>query len=197
MIISFENAAARELCKKLIQEERNHKAKLKVPMMISSTRKMNMVSNLTLHEVLKEAIQKEVLSRFLYVGLRQRVKNAGSKEAFHILAEQEEMHQRFLEDYLHGKIKEGALSPGLVVDYKIVDCLDQPEISPTMDIKEVFNLAVNREKASHDLYLNLAAIHPNGYIKHIMEDIAAQELEHKKHVESLYVEVAFPQTNGG
>ncbi|MCR4394423.1 MAG: hypothetical protein NUV31_08655, partial [Dehalococcoidales bacterium] len=68
-----------------------------------------MVKQLTLVEVLEEAIQKEIISRFLYVGLRQRVKNQASKDAFQALADQEEMHQRFLEDYLHGKIKEGAL----------------------------------------------------------------------------------------
>jgi len=158
---------------------------------------MVMVTQLTLREVLEEAIHKEVLSRFLYIGLRQRVKNQASKDAFQALAEQEEAHQHILEDYLHGKLKEGALSSGLVVDYKIAECLDQPEISPTMEIKEVFLMAAHREKAAHDLYASLSAIHPNGKIKHLLEDLSAQELEHKQHLENLYSETAFPQTDGG
>jgi rubrerythrin len=156
-----------------------------------------MVSSLTLWEVLQAAIQKEVMSRFLYVGLRQRVKDPAAKEAFRLLAEQEQLHQQVLESMLHGKHKEGALGNGLVVDYKITDCLDQPEISPTMELKEVFLVAAKKEKAAHDLYANLAAIHPNGQIKHILEDLAGQEMEHKNRVEALYTEVAFPQTDGG
>ncbi len=156
-----------------------------------------MVTSLTLWEVLQAAIQNEVMSRFLYIGLRQRVKNPAAKEAFRILADQEQSHQQVLEDILHGKLKAGALSNGLVVDYKIADCLEQPEISPTMELKEVFLVAAKKEKAAHELYKNLAAIHPGGQIKQLLEDLAKQELEHKNKVESLYNEVAFPQTDGG
>jgi rubrerythrin len=156
-----------------------------------------MVDQMTLHEVLESAIQKEILSRFLYVGLRQRVKNPASKEAFQSLAEQEEVHQQVLEDYLHGRLKEGALDTDIVVDYKIADCLDQPEISPTMEISEVFLLAAKKEKAAHDLYANLSAIHSNGTVKHLLDNLAMQELEHKNRLETLYTEVAFPQTDGG
>jgi rubrerythrin len=156
-----------------------------------------MESNLTLREVLEASIQKEIMSRFLYIGLRQRMKNQAAKEAFSLLADQEETHQKILEDYLHGKMKEGALSSNLVVDYKIADCLDQPEITPSMELKEVFLVAAQKEKAAHDLYFNLAAIHPNGQVKHLLVDLAGQEMEHKNRVESLYSEVAFPQTDGG
>lgn len=156
-----------------------------------------MVTQLTLREVLEEAIRKEIMSRFLYIGLRQRMKNRASKDAFQLLAEQEESHQRILEDYLRGKYKEGSLSPGLVVDYKVAECLDQPEISPTMEIKEVFLMAAHREKAAHELYKSLSAIHPNGQVKHLLETLSAQELEHKSRLETIYTEVAFPQTDGG
>jgi rubrerythrin len=155
------------------------------------------MKQLTLGEVLEGAIQKEVISRFLYVGLRQRVKKQAAKDAFQALADQEEVHQKVLEDYLHGKIKEGALHTDVAVDYKIADCLNQPEITPTMDLEEVFLLAANKEKASHDLYMGLAEIHPKGQIRHLLEDLAAQEIAHKHRVETLYTEVAFPQTDGG
>ncbi len=156
-----------------------------------------MATQLTLREVLESAIQKEVMSRFLYVGLRQRMKKQASKDAFQNLAEQEEVHQHILENYLHGKLKEGNLDIGLVMDYKIADCLDQPEVSPTMELKDVFLLAAKKEKASHDLYAHLSAIHPNGTVKHLLENLASQELEHKNRIETIYTEVAFPQTDGG
>ena len=156
-----------------------------------------MATQLTLHEVLEGAIQKEIMSRFLYISLRQKVKNKASKEAFQDLADQEEVHQRALEDYLHGKIKEGTLNDNLVVDYKIADCLDQPEISPTMGLQDVFLLAAKKEQAAYDLYSGLAEIHPSGQVRILLQNLASQEKEHKIRVESLYVEAAFPQTDGG
>jgi rubrerythrin len=158
---------------------------------------MEMVDQLTLHELLESAIQQEVMSRFLYISLRQRMKSQATKDAFQGLADEEEVHQRVLEDYLHGRIKEGGLNDKLVIDYKITDCLNQPAVSPTMDLKEVFHLAAIKEKASHDLYNGLATIHPNGEVKRLLENLASQELEHKKRVEDLYLESAFPQTDGG
>jgi rubrerythrin len=156
-----------------------------------------MTPQLTLNEVLEGAIQKEVFSRFLYVGLRQKMKSQASKDAFKILADQEEIHQHVLEDYLHGKTKEGALSSKQDIDYKIADCLDQPEILPTMDLKDVFLLAAKKEKASHDLYHQLAEIHPEGIIKNLLNELSVQEIEHKQRIETIYTEVAFPQTDGG
>ena len=151
-----------------------------------------MDNRLTLKEVLEGAIQKEIMSRFLYIGLRQRVKKQASRDLFQTLAEQEEVHQRILEDLFHGQFKEGALSFGLIVDRKIAEYLDQQEISPMMDISEVFLLAAHKEKLSHDLYACLSEIYPNGQIKHLLADLAVQELEHKNSLESLYSEVTSP-----
>ena len=106
-----------------------------------------METQLTLKEVLEQAIQKEIASRFLYSGLRQRVNNPSAKDALESLAGQELKHQQFLEDYLKGNLKDGFLHSGLVVDYKIADHLNQPEIELTMELKEVFQLAGLREKA--------------------------------------------------
>jgi len=155
------------------------------------------MAELTLWELLEGAIKKEMMSRFLYIGLRQRVKNQASKDAFQALADQEEKHQHILEDYLHGKFKEGALKSGTTVDYKIAEYLDQPEITPTMNLKDVFLIAANKEKAAHDLYVRLADMHPAGKVRDLLRELGEQELEHKQQVEELYTEVAFPQTDGG
>ena len=156
-----------------------------------------MVTQLTLKEVLGRAIQKEIESRHLYSGLRQKMTDEAAKDAFQELARQEQGHQQLLEQYLHGELMGGTLSRGQVMDYKITEHFNQPEISPDMKLKDTFLLAANREKASHELYLGLARIHPAGEVKRLLERLAAQELGHKQRVEFLYTEVAFPQTNGG
>lgn len=156
-----------------------------------------MVTQLTLKEVLGKAIQKEIESRLLYASLSEKMSDRAAKDAFQELARQEQGHQNWLEQYLRGDLKEGALSSGQAIDYKIAEHLEQPEISPDMRLEDAFLLAANREKSSHEFYLSLARIHPAGEVKGLLERLASQELEHKQGVEFLYTEVAFPQTNGG
>jgi len=156
-----------------------------------------MVTQLTLKEVLGKAVRKEIESQYLYRDLSQKMTDEAAKDAFQELARQEQGHQQLLEQYLRGELKGGTLSSGQTIDYKIAEHFEQPEISSDTKLKDVFLLAANREKASHEFYLSLAQIHPTGEVKRLIEGLAAQELEHKQRVEFLYTEVAFPQTNGG
>jgi len=156
-----------------------------------------MATQFTLNDILGKAIQKEIGSRLLYIDLSQKMKDQVAKDAFQELAQQEQGHQNLLEQYLRGELKGGKLSRGQIVDYKIAEYIDQPEISPDMKLKDVFLLAANREKVSHEFYLGLASIHPAGEAKRLLEELALQELKHKQKVEFLYSEVAFPQTDGG
>ncbi|MFC2035065.1 ferritin family protein [Chloroflexota bacterium] len=156
-----------------------------------------MATQFTLNEILGKAIQKEIGSRVLYINLSQKMTGQVAKDAFQELAQQEQGHQSLLEQYQRGELRMGTLSSEQVVDYKIAEHLDQPEISPDMELKDVFLLAANREMHSHELYLALAGIHSPGEAKRLLEKLASQELEHKQKVESLYNEVAFPQTDGG
>ena len=156
-----------------------------------------MATQFTLNEILEKAIQKEIGSRLLYIDLSRKMKEQFAKNAFQELARQEQGHQNLLEQYQQGELKAGTLSRGQAVDYKIAEHLYQPEISPDMQLKDVFLLAANREMHSHELYLALAGIHPPGEAKRLLEELASQELEHKQRVESLYTDIAFPQIDGG
>lgn len=156
-----------------------------------------MVYQLTVRKVLERAIQKEIESQQLYRHLSEKMTDEAAQDAFRQLAQQEQGHQQLLEQYLHGELKGGMLNEGQVVDYKIAEHLEQPQLSLEMKLKDIFLLAANREKASHEFYLSLAQIHPDGEVKRLIEQLAAQELDHKQKVEFLYTEVAFPQTNGG
>ena len=124
-----------------------------------------MVTQLTLEEVLERAIQKEIESWHLYSDLSQKMTDEAAKDAFQKLARQEQGHQQLLEQYLHGELRGGTLSRGQAMDYRIAEHFEQPEISADMKLKDVFLLAANREKSSHELYLGLARIHPAGEVK--------------------------------
>ena len=113
------------------------------------------------------------------------------------LSHVEKKHEELLRRYLRGELGEGTLKAGQVVDYKIAEHFEHPPIDPDMKLDEVLLLASEREKASHELYLGLAAEHEPGKVRELFEDLASQELGHKHRVEYLYNEVAFPQLDGG
>lgn len=156
-----------------------------------------MVTQLTVQNVLAKAIQREIESQHLYRDLSQKMTDAAAKDVFRQLSQEEQEHENLLQKYLRGELKEGALKREQVLDYKIVEHLEQPEISPRMKLKDVFLLAANREKASHEFYFSLAGVHPSGQVKRLLEQLASKELEHKQRVEFFYTETAFPQTDGG
>ncbi len=151
----------------------------------------------TLREILQKAIGKEIESQRLYHDLSQIMEKPSVTDAFEELSRQEQGHQHLLERYLCGELGEGALTQGETIDYKIAEKLDQPGVTADMELKDVFLMAANREKFSHDFYLVLAGIHPEGEVKRLLEVLATEELMHKQRVEFLYSEVAFPQTDGG
>jgi rubrerythrin len=156
-----------------------------------------MTTQLTVESVLKKAIEKEIESQHLYRDLSQKMKDKAAKDAFKQLSQEELGHEKLLRKYLRGELKQGALKREHVLDYKIAEYLEQPELSPGMKLKDVFLLAARREKASHEFYLSLARVHPSGEVKRLLEQLASQELKHKQRVEFLYTETAFPQTDGG
>jgi rubrerythrin len=156
-----------------------------------------MKNTLTILDVLEKAIHKEIEAQELYRDLAEKVTEEAGKDMFRELVKVEKKHEELLRRYRRGELGESALKPEHVIDYKIVEHLDQPEITADMKLDEILLLAASREKASHDFYLELAAVHPPGNVKTLLVELATQELGHKQRVEFLYTEVAFPQTDGG
>ena len=156
-----------------------------------------MTTKLTVESVLAKAIEKEIEAQHLYQGLSQQMTDASVKDAFSQLSQEEKRHEEILRKYQRGELGDGGLKKEDVLDYKIAEYLDQPAVTPDMALKDIFLLAANREKASYDFYVGLAAAHPEGGVRELLEQLAAHELEHKRRVEFLYTEVAFPQTDGG
>lgn len=156
-----------------------------------------MAVKMTLKSVLDIAIKKEIEAQELYLGLSKRVVEQSAINMFLELSKVEKKHERMLRDYADGKLHEGALKSDHVIDYKIAEKLEQPPVESDMSLADVLLLAANREKASNEFYIDLAALHPPGEIKELLEELASQELQHKHRIEDLYTQVAFPQTSGG
>lgn len=156
-----------------------------------------MIKQLTVKEILTKAIQREIEAQKLYRDLSGNVTNEATQDMLRELSRVEEKHEDLLRRYMRGEMAEGALGKDDMLDYRIAEHLEQPPITKDMRLDRVLLLAANREKASHEFYLDLALAHPPGKTRTLIEELASQELVHKQRVESLYTEVAFPQTDGG
>jgi len=151
----------------------------------------------TLDEIITLAIKKEEESFDLYTRLHGMVEDKMVKDTLMFLAGQETKHKEFLVDYRNGKYPKDFLRMDKVIDYKIAQYVDTPEIKKNMDSVDVYLVAAHRELNSYNLYMNLAGEHPDGEIKEILTRMANEELKHKEKVEYLYSNSAFPQTQGG
>jgi rubrerythrin len=152
---------------------------------------------MTFGEVLDLAVLKEQESQKLYSSLGKKAIDPAVKEAFQALVKQEQQHQEQFENYRSGKVKKGSLRLEHPCDAGIAEHFAKPRPKAAMSLRDTFLYAADREKASHEFYLKLAAMHEAGETRSLLEKLASQELEHKVIVESLFNEVAFPQTDGG
>jgi len=151
----------------------------------------------TLDAILKIAISKEKDAFDFYMDLRKKIKAKDVRDTLEFLAGEEKKHLEFLEEYRDGSYGPGALRLTEVVDYKVAEHLDKPDIEKDMESKDVYLVAAHREMLSYDFYQSLADLHPNGHVKEMLLKMANEELKHKEKVEYLYSNTAFPQTAGG
>lgn len=158
-----------------------------------------MGKNTPIDRVLRIAIRKEEEARAFYIDLTRRVSDASTKDTLEFLAGEEAKHKAFLQDYLEGKIPEGTLQLHEVVDYRIVEHLEEEETgeSETLTPEKAFTVAAKREKSAYEFYAGLSRIHPSGQVKDLLLKMANEELRHKEKMEYLYANTAFPQTAGG
>jgi len=143
------------------------------------------------------AIQREIEAFEFYKGLHDKVSDKAAKDVLDILANEEKKHRAFLENYREGKLGAEALKLNRVIDYKIAEHLEKPDIKVNMESKDVYLVAAHRELNSYNFYSGLAAVHPDGNVKEVLLKMANEEGKHKEKVEYLYANTAFPQTDGG
>jgi len=150
-----------------------------------------------LTELIDIAIQREIEAHDFYKGLEAKVADAAAKDALGSLAREEKKHRTFLEDYKAGKLGADALRLTQVIDYKIAEHLEKPDLAKNLESQDVYLVAAHREQNSYAFYTGLAAVHSDGPAKEMLLRMANEEKKHKEKVEYLYSNTAFPQTAGG
>jgi len=151
----------------------------------------------TVAEILDMAIQREEVAYDFYMDIYHKVDDASVKDTVGFIAEEEKKHKAFLVSYKAGQYGADSLRMSDVVEYKLAEYLEEPEISKTSSSAEIYLVAAHREGRSHQFYAELANMHDDSELKTMLQKMANEELKHKEKMEYLYANTAFPQTSGG
>jgi len=155
------------------------------------------MKNREMDAVLKRAIQNEEEAYQFYEQLRELVEDPEARDTLQFLADQEKGHKAYLLKYCELGFFELLSDTTRIVNYRVAEHSELPEIRRGMTTREVYLVAASKELAAHNLYQELAAIHPHGAVKDMLLRMAREEMKHKEMVEYLYSNTAFPQTAGG
>ena len=150
-----------------------------------------------LQNLIGQAILREEEAYAFYTSLKSRVTDPVAVDALGFLASEEKKHREFLIAYRDGGYHANALKMSEVIDYKIAQYVESPDVDKDMESKDIYLIAAHRELNSYNFYKELAAIQPDGDVKEMLLKMANEELKHKEKVEYLYANTAFPQTEGG
>jgi len=148
-------------------------------------------------EIIDLAIQREEEAYDFYMGIHSKLEDPSVKDTIEFIAGEEKKHKAFLVGYRKENYGPGALRMTEVVEYKIAEYLEEPEISTETSRQDVYLVAAHRESMSHKFYTELANLHVEGELKTMLLKMANEELKHKEKMEYLYANTAFPQTAGG
>jgi len=151
----------------------------------------------TVGEILDMAIRREEVAYDFYMDIYEKVEDASVRETAEFIAREEKKHKAFLVAYKKGKYGTDSLRMADVVEYKLAEYLEEPEISQNSSSEEVYLVAAHREARSHQFYSELASMHADSKLKTMLQKMANEELKHKEKMEYLYSNTAFTQTSGG
>lgn len=151
----------------------------------------------TIGDVINLAIQREEEAYDFYMDIYGKVQDATVRDTVEFIAGEEKKHKAFLVAYRDGNYGSEALRMADVVDYKIAEYLEEPEISEESKSEDIYLIASHRESRSYQFYTEIANMHAAGELKTMLSKMANEELKHKEKMEYLYANAAFPQTSGG
>ena len=156
-----------------------------------------MSDNKKLGYLIDVAIKNEEDSYNFYMDLYEKVTENNIKDTLKFLAGEELKHKEFLQKYKQGSFGAEALALDTVVDYKIAEHAERPDLEKNLSTQDVYLVAADKELNAFRFYKSLADIEPAGEVKDMLLKMANEEMKHKEKVEYLYSNTAFPQTSGG
>jgi len=141
-------------------------------------------------QILDFAINREEEAHEFYEMLARRVENPAMQQIFKQFALEELGHKAKLESVKAGTPR---LSLKEVQDLGIADYVVGGKVRPDMSYADALILAMQREKASYRLYLDLAGVAEAAELTDMFLSLAQQEARHKLTFEIEYDDVVLKE----
>ena len=140
----------------------------------------------SVEEILDFAVEKEQETHRFYTEWAKKLDPSPVRKHFEGFAEEELRHKdKLLQVKQRGSLKP---SPQKVADLKIADYLVDVHPTPDMSYQQALIIAMQREKASFNLYNNLEAIADDEDLRSTFLTLAQEEAKHKLRLETIYDE---------
>ena len=137
----------------------------------------------TIEGILDFAIQREEAAAELYASMAEQVTRPEMREALLGFAAEEMRHKKRLLKIKSGELP--AVSEEKILDLKIADYVELPDVTSRMDYPEALRFAMNSEKVAFRLYSDLASVAPPK-LAAVFRSLAQEEAKHKLRFEVEY-----------
>jgi len=148
----------------------------------------------TIEKVLQVGAEMELESYTLYTETAEKSTYPGAKKMLSELAADEKRHREYflrgLVDPKHLKMRTIKES---IPDLKITDQLVKVPLDPMADYPAILVFAAQREKATHDFYVEVARRFKGTELSEFLNNFAKEELRHKYLLEKEYDDVVLKE----
>ena len=152
------------------------------------------IENWTIEKALQVGAEMELESYTLYTETAEKSKYPGAKKMLTEIAADEKRHRDYflkgLEDPAHLKVR--TLKQD-IPDLKITDQLVKVPLDPNADYPQILIFAAQREKATHDFYVQVARKFKDTDMGKVFNNFATEELRHKYLLEKEYDDVVLSE----
>jgi rubrerythrin len=135
----------------------------------------------TLNDLLDVAIRHEVLSQEMYRAAASRVSDPEARRFLQTLVEEEEGHERTLEQIKTMEVYDGSIvleDESIFHPEKDTHGSSTPDVGPEATIEQILELALSREHRARSLFESLESATGNAELKTLFRNLAEEEDSH-------------------
>lgn len=142
-------------------------------------------------KIITQAVKREVDAYKFYNAVAKKAKDKSIISIFTQLAKDEEQHKITLKAFLEKAAEQMHFEESK--DYQIVDALATPSLTTSLKPVEGIVIAIKNELEAMQMYTQLANASTDKAQKKLFLELASMERGHKRHLEDIYTNMAFPE----
>ena len=152
------------------------------------------IESWTIEKALEVGAEMELESITLYTETAEKATYPGAKKLLTELADDEKRHRQYFLEGLRDpeNVKMRTLKEH-IPDLKITDRLVKVPLDPMADYPQILIYAAQREKATHDFYVQIARRFKEAELGKMFNNFAKEELRHKYLLEREYDDVVLAE----